>query len=98
MTNLYHALTLLCFCAHMIVCPVGYWAIYRSASMIPHSCLVTLSVVWAQVPRPAGLQRAGAECDQQEAAQTPQPGLELETKVREDFTSTEKWVFGDLSF
>ena len=30
-TNLYHALTLLCFCAHMIVCPVGYWAIYRSA-------------------------------------------------------------------
>ena len=29
-TNLYHALTLLCFCAHMIVCPVGYWAIYRS--------------------------------------------------------------------
>ena len=44
MTNLYHALTLLCFCAHMIVCPVGYWAIYRSASMIPHSCSVTLSL------------------------------------------------------
>ena len=31
------------------------------------------NVVSAQVPEPAGLPRAGAERDEQEAAQTPQP-------------------------
>ena len=36
--------------------------------------LLIRNVVSGQVPEPAGLQRAGAECDQQEAAQTPQPG------------------------
>ena len=28
----YHLLTLLCFCAGIILCPMGYGAIYRSAA------------------------------------------------------------------